>query len=1097
MKADRGADVEGGAGAEGAEGAEGAPGWAALADTARGLLERYGRLAVSGPWGAGKTALLAELGDTGGAGPASADPSPRGTGHTGGSRTSHGSRPAPARWRRCLRLHAQDGDQDVPYAALAQLLGAGALADADHTRGAAGPDTRLRVRLALAELLTGDEGDPGQVLLLVDGAQWVDAASADVLGSCVRALPPGRLAVVAAERTAGHPAAAARLLGGHPPVVRIPAADRMETAAALQRSGLPARWAAPVHRYCGGNRALLDVGCRVPAGSAGLPEPYGPAYGEAYRMAYGSTYGGAYRPAYGPTEGEAHHPTDGGAHHPEYAEAHRPTYGPVDGEAYHPAYGPTYGEAHRPAPGPTDGEARHPAPGPTDGEARHPAPGPTDGEAHQPAYGGVGAGVHGDTAIGAAQGPGGSGLSGRRRQVRELAALWLATVPAEVRTTLQVAALAHRPDADLLRRAGCPQAEDHLELAVRAGLLTPDDASGPHDTAPARTRFAAGALAEAAVAAATAGERRRIHGALADAVHDPVRRARHRALARDTADQAAAEDTAQAAAVARGAGERHLAAELMLLAARLTPVNRPALRLDRLADAARDAAAAGSAELAQQAAALIAEGRGSPAQQVHALLAVADAQGQDFARTEALLVTARRTAAGDPALLAAVELRSSVQANVASGDAALALRHADAATVLARECGDAPLEAAALTMAARMERVLGRLETAPVTLAAALALAVPPPRIGIRNSPEYLAARHAVFDGRLARARRTLTDLLPAAQASGEAEDLVDIWRSLAEVDCGLGACSEALRWAALAVDLTATAGLSPGPAWYTAALAHSHGGSFAQALRYAAQGLRASREEHDALHTTRSLWILGAVHLHHGHVEQAATALAEVDALEAHAGAADPAVLRWQGDAVEAFAASGRTVAAHALLDRMQESVGPHGGHASLRAALTRARAVCLHLEGENDEAVELLDDAAHAFAVLGRPVEEGRTRLARGRVERRRRRAAAARTAWETARTVFEEAGAAPWAALTDDHLSHLTGQTPAPGTPARGRAAPELTEQELRLAALVCAGATNLEAAQQMFISTKTVESTLSRIYRKLGVRNRTQLTATFTR
>ncbi|MGP3690320.1 helix-turn-helix transcriptional regulator [Streptomyces sp. IBSNAI002] len=176
-----------------------------------------------------------------------------------------------------------------------------------------------------------------------------------------------------------------------------------------------------------------------------------------------------------------------------------------------------------------------------------------------------------------------------------------------------------------------------------------------------------------------------------------------------------------------------------------------------------------------------------------------------------------------------------------------------------------------------------------------------------------------------------------------------------------------------------------------------------------------------------------------------------------------------------------------------MHDAVGPHSGH----APLTRARAVCLHLNGENDDAVELLDDAARSFAVLGRPVEVGRTHLARGQVERRRR-AAPARTAWETARTVFEEAGAAPWTALTDDHLSHLTGRPPVPGTPgrsARGRAAPELTQHELRLVGLVCAGATNLEAAQRMFISTKTVESTLSRVHRKLDVRNRTQLTAAF--
>lgn len=935
--------VSGSTGADSAEHAAG-DGWAAVVRTALGLLERHGRLAVAGPWGAGKSTLLDAL-----SAPAADTPA-----------------------RRRLRVHTQEGDEDVPYGALAQMLGPGdgqLPATPPLTVGAQDGDHRLQVRLALAELLA--DGPP--VLLLVDGAQWVDPASADVFGYCVRTLPADRLAVVAAERTAGHPAAAARLLGGHPHVLRVPAADLTETAAALQRLGLPARWAAPVHRYCGGHRALLDTCYRVLAEAAALP---------------GSAGLGTRSP-----------------------------------------------------------------------DAAH----------------------------------GRAGLPGRPRRVRELATAWLATVPADVRATLQVAALARHPDADVLRQAGLSHAEDHLEHAVRAGLLTPGEDADPPDATPVRARFAAEALVEAA-ATASAGERRRIHEALADAVRDPVQRARHRALSRHTADQATAEDTAQAAALAREGGERLLAAELMMLAARLTPADRPRLRLDRLAEAAGDAAAAGAVDLARQAAARITEDRGSPAQRVHALLAVADAHGQDLAETEPLLATARRTAAGDPALLAAVELRTAVQVNVAGGDAALALHHAGAATELARAGGDVPLEAAALTMTARMERVLGRLDTAPVTLAAALALAVPPPRIGIRNSPQYLAARHAVFDGRLAEARQALIGLLPAAQASGEAEDLVDIWRSLAEVDTGLGSCARALDWSARAVRLTASAGLSPGPAWYSAALAHSCGGTFPQALRYAAQGVRASREEQDTLHTTRSLWILGAVHLHTGQVDHAAAALAEVAELEARTGAADPAILRWQADAVEAFAASGRTERARALLDRMQDSVGSHTGHAALRAALTRARALCHQLDGNSEEAVELLGDAARGFAQLGLHVEEGRTHLTRGRVERRRRRAAAARTAWETARSLFEAAEARPWTELTDDHLAHLAGHPPTPpGEPRTPGTAPELTAHERRLAALVRAGATNQQAAQQMFISVKTVETMLSRVYRKLGIRSRTQLTA----
>lgn len=92
-----------------------------------------------------------------------------------------------------------------------------------------------------------------------------------------------------------------------------------------------------------------------------------------------------------------------------------------------------------------------------------------------------------------------------------------------------------------------------------------------------------------------------------------------------------------------------------------------------------------------------------------------------------------------------------------------------------------------------------------------------------------------------------------------------------------------------------------------------------------------------------------------------------------------------------------------------------------------------------------------------------------------------------------MFADAGARPRTALADDHLSHPACRPHTPN-PARSGPAPVLTEHELRLAALVCAGATNREAARQMFISAKTVESTLSRIHRELGVRNRTRLTAT---
>jgi DNA-binding CsgD family transcriptional regulator len=56
--------------------------------------------------------------------------------------------------------------------------------------------------------------------------------------------------------------------------------------------------------------------------------------------------------------------------------------------------------------------------------------------------------------------------------------------------------------------------------------------------------------------------------------------------------------------------------------------------------------------------------------------------------------------------------------------------------------------------------------------------------------------------------------------------------------------------------------------------------------------------------------------------------------------------------------------------------------------------------------------------------------------------------------------------------------------------------LTSTERRVADLVAAGRTNAEVAAELFMSQRTVESHLSRIYRKLDVRSRTELSRTLT-
>ena len=100
---------------------------------------------------------------------------------------------------------------------------------------------------------------------------------------------------------------------------------------------------------------------------------------------------------------------------------------------------------------------------------------------------------------------------------------------------------------------------------------------------------------------------------------------------------------------------------------------------------------------------------------------------------------------------------------------------------------------------------------------------------------------------------------------------------------------------------------------------------------------------------------------------------------------------------------------------------------------------------------------------------IDLGRSLLGRGYVERRRRRVAASRAAHVAAYTLFQEIHAVPWAQ-----------QARAALEPARDMA-PEASADD----------ATNREIAERLYLSVKTVEATLTRIYRKLEVRSRTQL------
>src|SRR5205823_391752 len=106
----------------------------------------------------------------------------------------------------------------------------------------------------------------------------------------------------------------------------------------------------------------------------------------------------------------------------------------------------------------------------------------------------------------------------------------------------------------------------------------------------------------------------------------------------------------------------------------------------------------------------------------------------------------------------------------------------------------------------------------------------------------------------------------------------------------------------------------------------------------------------------------------------------------------------------------------------------------------------------------------------------------LARGDAERRAKRRAAARQTLTRAAERFELFGARGWAERARGSLARVGGRTPA-GT--------ALTRSEQRVARLAGEGRSNKEIAATLFLSVKTVEAALTRVYGKLGIRSRAEL------
>jgi DNA-binding NarL/FixJ family response regulator len=146
------------------------------------------------------------------------------------------------------------------------------------------------------------------------------------------------------------------------------------------------------------------------------------------------------------------------------------------------------------------------------------------------------------------------------------------------------------------------------------------------------------------------------------------------------------------------------------------------------------------------------------------------------------------------------------------------------------------------------------------------------------------------------------------------------------------------------------------------------------------------------------------------------------------------------------------------------------------------RSRALLLASDGDLAGARASVEAALTAQASVPQPLELARTLILHGALERRAKRRGASRAALERALALLVALPAPLWAARAEAELERL-------GVRSSGQ---RLSTTEARIAGLVTEGLTNTEIAAAMFVSRKTVEANLTKVYRKLGVRSRTELT-----
>jgi DNA-binding CsgD family transcriptional regulator len=643
----------------------------------------------------------------------------------------------------------------------------------------------------------------------------------------------------------------------------------------------------------------------------------------------------------------------------------------------------------------------------------------------------------------------------------------LAALSSGARTALLPIAALAQPTLTLVQ-SGAADAGGVAE-ALTAGLLQLDGE---------RLRFAHPLLASYVYGDVSEDERRDVHAQLAPLVTDPEERALH--LGRGTVDASESVATALEGAADQAARRGHpeIAAELAEHSIRLTPAECADDRSRRVCKAATFLFRAGDGPRSRELLGELVDRLPKSVERTRALRLLGWFV-DDIAHSTTILEQALAETDDD------LELRSEVLSTLSMkeswrGNWDAASRHLREAVELAQRAGSGAALAAAQARLAWVEASPERLPEieAAVELERSLPEIILPPA----NSPSFLRGVVLLTVDRIDEARRDLEESYERAEALGDSYRLVHLaW--LAELELRAGNWGNALARARASEGLGRQWGNDDAQAWgtWSRALVEAHLGNTEAALDAGERALRFARAVGFHLALVRSQLTLGFLHLSAGDEGAALAHLLPLLEQRPEVSLHSCVIAPTYANTVEALLGAGELARATEV-SRLLEQHASAMPVPSAIAAAERCRALVLAQSGDLRGARMAIEVALAAHARLHEPFELARTHLAHGTIERRARQKAAARLALGQAEAIFAGLGARLWLERVKRELAR-TGLTRSLDR--------ELTPTELRVAELAAAGAQNKQIAGALFVSVKTVEANLSRVYAKLGIRSRVEL------